>query len=269
MSKTKRSFRDFYQYYILVFTVIVLTIFIQTVVQYSLNKQQSTASIINIAGKQRMLSQQVLANFYECRFLECNYSELKVGLDALYRNNKSLQKGNSKIGLEPLSDSEILSMFANLDQHLNYLYANLHKIEDLKQADISSVESNADSFLVLMDAIVNRFQKVAEEEVRTLMVIELELAFLSIVIVLFEIFFIINPVIKKITLQNKKLKEISWHQTHAFSSHIQNIKGLQNIIKIEKKIEFKEELITCVMDELDSLEEVSSNMVNSLETTNA
>jgi nitrate/nitrite-specific signal transduction histidine kinase len=266
MLKSKRSFKDFYQYYILVVTVIILTIFIQTVVQYSLNKQQRTASLINIAGKQRLLSQQVLANFYECRFLECNYSELKVGLDRLYRTNNALQNGNPKIGLAPLKNSEIQVMFTNLAPHLNYMYTNLKDTENLKKANISRMEREADSFLKVMDDIVNRFQKVAEEEVRTLMVIELELAFISIMVILFEIFFIIKPAIKKITLQNKKLKEISWHQTHAFSSHIKNIKGLQHIIKIEKKIEFKEELITCVMHELDSLEEVSSNMVNSLES---
>lgn len=268
MLKTKKSFKGFYQYYILVFTVIVLTIFIQSVVQYSLNKQQRTASLINLAGKQRMLSQQVRANFYKCRLLECNYSEMKVGLERLYRTHVSLQKGNPKIGLDPLNNEEIQLMFTDLDLHLNYIYNHLNDPENLKKASVSVLERETDSFLKLMDTIVIRFQQEAEEEIRTLIVIELELAFLSILIILLEIFFIINPAIKKITIQNKKLREISWHQTHAFSSHIKNIKGLQHILKIEKKTEFKEDLITCVMDELDALEEVSANMVNSLETTN-
>ena len=269
MLKTTKSFKDFYQYYILVFTVIILTIFIQTVIQYSLSKQHRTASLINLAGKQRMLSQQVLANFYKCRLLECNYSELKVGLDRLYRTHNALQKGNPKIDLDPLDNPEVQVMFTNLEPHLNYLNRNLDSMKNLNKASISQMEIEVESFLKLMDTIVIQFQLSAEDEVRTLMIVELELAFLSILIVVFEIFFIINPAIKKMSLQNKKLKEISWHQTHAFNSHIKNIKGLQQIIKIEKKVEYKEELITCVMDELESLEEVSANMVNSLETTNA
>ncbi|MFT6994549.1 MAG: hypothetical protein ACJA1P_001282 [Maribacter sp.] len=98
------------------------------------------------------------------------------------------------------------------------------------------------------------------------MIVELELAALSILIILLEIIFIINPAIKKISNQNKKLKEISWHQSHAFNSHIKNIKDLQHVLKIEKNMDHKQELLDCVMDELNNLEQVSKNMINSLES---
>ena len=265
MRKIKKSNENFYQYYLLVFTVIVLTIFIQSVVQYSLKKQEKTAFLINLAGKQRMLSQKVLANFYECRFLECNYSEMRVALDRLYRTHNALQVGNPKIGLSPLSNTEIQLLFNKLDPHLDYIYENLSDFKNLKEVPISQLATEANNFLNLMDTIVNRFQKGAEDEIKTLMIIEMELALLTILIILGEVFFIINPTIKKIKIQNKKLKEISWHQTHAFGSHIKNIKELQHVLKIEKKIVFKEEIFDCVMDEIDALEEVSGNMVKSLD----
>jgi len=267
MQKPKKSFKNFYQYYLLVFTVILLTVFIQSVIQYSLKNQERNSALINIAGKQRMLSQKVLAKFYECRFLECDYSELKVALDRLYRTNIALQEGNPRIGLEPIQNPEIQILFDKLNQHMNFIYFNLNDFEKLKVVSNTELRTETASFLKLMDTIVNRFQKLAEEEIRTLMMIELELAFVTILIILLEVLFIVNPVIKKITLQNSKLKEISWYQTHSFSSHIKNLKGLKHVLKIEKKMEFKEEIIECMMNELADLEDISKDMVETLENT--
>ena len=267
MKKLKKSFKDFYHYYLLVFTVILLTVIIQTIIQYSLKNQERNSALINIAGKQRMLSQKVLANFYECRFLEGDYSDLKVALERLNRTNRALQEGNSKIGLEALDNQEIQILFDSLNRHMDFIYLNLNDFEKLKAVPYPELRSQTASFLQLMDSIVNLYQKIAEEEIRTLMMIELELAFATLLIILLEVLFIINPAIKKITVQNKKLREISWYQTHAFNSHIKNIKGLQHVLKLEKKMEFKEEIIECMMNELEDLEEVSKDMVETLENT--
>ena len=66
-------------------------------------------------------------------------------------------------------------------------------------------------------------------------------------------------------IQNQKLKEINWHQTHAFQSHMKNIKNYNHVLKIEKNTAHKEELISYLMEELTDLEGVSDNMVKSLE----
>eukprot|EP01013_Petalomonas_cantuscygni_P014542 TRINITY_DN29829_c0_g1_i1.p1 TRINITY_DN29829_c0_g1~~TRINITY_DN29829_c0_g1_i1.p1 ORF type:complete len:114 (-),score=5.77 TRINITY_DN29829_c0_g1_i1:57-359(-) len=97
------------------------------------------------------------------------------------------------------------------------------------------------------------------------MIIELELAVFSLLILIFEIFYFINPSIKKMSIQNQKLKEINWHQTHAFQSHMKNIKNYNHVLKIEKNTAHKEELISFLMEELTDLEGVSDNMVKSLE----
>lgn len=67
------------------------------------------------------------------------------------------------------------------------------------------------------------------------------------------------------SIQNQKLKEIAWHQTHAFNSHMKNIKNYNRVLKIEKNVEHKEELISFLMEELTDLEGVSESMVKSLE----
>jgi nitrate/nitrite-specific signal transduction histidine kinase len=237
---------------------------IQSITQYSLQKQAGTALPINIAGKQRLLSQRVLTNFYECRLLKCNYADIELDLERLYVTNLALQEIDSR--LKPLEDVEIQKNFGKLNTDINYIYSSLNNSNSLETVSFESLSGTVGRFISVMDASVLQFQKRSEDDIRTLMIVELGLVALSILIIILEIILIINPAINKISFQNKKLKEISWHQSHAFNSHIKNIKDLQHVLKIEKNMAHKQELIDCVMYELDNLEQVSKNMTNSLES---
>ncbi len=261
-SKTTKSFS---RYYLLVLTIIVLTILIQSIIQYSLKKQEQAAYIINMSGRQRMLSQLVLKDYYECKFQDCDYSEMRIALNKLNRTNTILQKGDKDIGVYPLENEHIQQRFDDLKPHLSYIYTNLSDFDNFDKINTEELTTRIDSFLEIMDNIVYLFQRQSEEEIKTIMIVELELAVFSLLIILFEIFFIVNPIIKKTTNQNAKLKEISWHQSHAFNSHMKNIKDLQHVLKIEKKIENQKEIVACVIDELNDLAVVSKNMQKSLE----
>jgi nitrate/nitrite-specific signal transduction histidine kinase len=256
--------KGFYRYYLLVLTIIILTILIQSIIQYSLKKQEQAAYVINMSGRQRMLSQLVLKDFYECKFRDCDYSEMRIALNKLNRTNTILQKGDKGIGVYPLENEHIQKRFDDLKPHLEYIYTNLSDFDNFDKIDNEVLAIRVDSFLEIMDNIVYLFQVQSEEEIKTIMIVELELAVFSLLIILFEIFFIVNPIIKKTTNQNKKLKEISWHQSHAFNSHMKNIKDLQHVLKIEKKIENQKDIVGCIVTELNDLAVVSKNMQKSL-----
>lgn len=260
-----KKIKGFNNYYLLVITVIVLTIAIQSIIQFSLAQQRHDALRINIAGRQRMFSQMIVKNIYQCRYSTCDYGKMRLVLNKLASTNDALQEGNEVMGLEPLEDEIIQRNFIKLQPHLNYILSSLDNFNTLDKVSIENLTTEADEYLLIMDVIVNQFQKASEENIKALMIIELELAVFSLVILILEIFFFINPSIKKITSQNKKLKEISWHQTHAFNSHMANIKNFHRVLGIEKNVEHKEEMITFLMEELNELEQVSNNMVKSLE----
>ncbi|MEP2279772.1 type IV pili methyl-accepting chemotaxis transducer N-terminal domain-containing protein [Maribacter sp.] len=264
LSKLK-SGKSFNNYYLLVFTVIVLTIVIQSIIQYSLARQQQDALRINVAGRQRMLSQSIVKSVYECRFGTCDYGQLRLAMNKFSNANKALQEGNDATGIPKLDNDEIQKNFDRLQPHLSFILETTNNFQKLESVDLERLSAEADKFLVVMDIIVDQFQKASEEDISTLMIIELELAVFSLLILIVEIFFFINPSIKKITIQNQKLKEIAWHQTHAFNSHMKNIKNYNHVLKIEKNLDHKEELISYLMEELTDLEGVSENMVKSLE----
>ncbi|MDO6471985.1 type IV pili methyl-accepting chemotaxis transducer N-terminal domain-containing protein [Maribacter sp. 1_MG-2023] len=264
LSKLK-SGKSFNNYYLLVFTVIVLTIVIQSIIQYSLARQRQDALRINVAGRQRMLSQSIVKSVYECRYSTCDYGQLRLAMTKFSNANIALQEGNDATGIPVLDNDEIQKNFDKLKPHLNFILESTNDFNKLELIDLERLSAEADKFLVVMDTIVDQFQKGSEEDIKTLMIIELELAVFSLLILILEIFFFINPSIKKITIQNQKLKEIAWHQTHAFNSHMKNIKNYNHVLKIEKNVEHKEELISFLMEELTDLEGVSENMVKSLE----
>lgn len=260
----KKGFRA---YYLLVISIVFLTIVIQSMTQYSLNQQRSTALIVNLSGKQRMLSQRLLNELYSCRYHNCDYAEMKLTLSRLYQMNKFLQEGNAGLRLEPLDDEEILREFRRLEPHLEWLNSELKNFQNFKNISFNDVRYRVDRFLFIMDGIVTQFQKKAEKDIRTMMIIEVELAIFSIVIILFEIFFIVNPIINRIVDQKKKLSEIAWHQSHVFNSHMKNIADLQYVLKVEKNPERQREIYGFIEEELNHLKKVSENMVKSLEET--
>lgn len=251
----------------MVISIVVLTITIQSMTQYSLRKQRNAAMIVNLAGKQRMLSQRILNELYSCRYHNCDYAELKLVLTRLYQMNNFLQHGNESLKIQPLEDEEILKEFARLEPYVLWLNSELNSYKKYKTVSFNDVRFRVDRFLVIMDGIVTKFQKKAEKDIKTMMVIELELAIFSIVIIFFEIFFIVNPIIGKILDQKKKLTEIAWHQSHVFSSHIKNITDLQYVLKVEKDPERQQEIYGFITEELDHLKSVSRNMEKSLEET--
>ncbi len=257
----KKGFRA---YYLLVVSIIGLTIAIQTIVQYSLEKQRDTALVVNLAGFQRTLSQNLLNEIYSCRFHTCDYAELKLSINRLVQRNEILQNGSEKLGIDPLEDEDISRNFRKLHPYLIWFQSKLADLQHVDQISFNDLRYRVDRFTAIMDDIVLQFQKRAEDDIKAMRIIELELAIFSVLIVLFEIFFIVNPIISRIMEQKKKLAEIAWHQSHVFASHMRNIKDLQYVLKVEKKPERRDEIVRFISEELDHLNQVSNNMVKAL-----
>ena len=260
----KKGFRA---YYLIVISVVLLTMLIQSLTQYTLNEQRSTALVVNLAGRQRMLSQRLLNELYSCRFHNCDYAEMKLTLTKLYQMNNILQKGSVGLKISPLDDPAILKEFNRLEPHVEWLYSELKDFQSFDTINFSDVRYRVDRFLIIMDGIVNMFQRKSEKGIKTMMIVELELAIFSIFIILFEFLFIVNPIINRILEQKKKLSEIAWHQSHVFNSHMKNISDLQYVLKVEKNQERQKEIYGFISEELNHLKTVSENMVKSLENT--
>lgn len=93
----------------------------QLVIQNFLARQTSDSTVINIAGRQRMLSQQLskaalaLQASEEPREQATHRAELRDALALWQRSHHGLQSGDAELGLPGNNSAEIAARFAELE----------------------------------------------------------------------------------------------------------------------------------------------------------
>ena len=186
---------------------IALTIIIaQLLIQTHLNSQLNDSRVINVAGRQRALSQKLVKEVLllnqttDLDNREQIISELDETVTVWKTSHDGLQKGNLDMNLPVEEDAEILSLFQNIDPHhramVNAAEAILSKdkistIDFVKQKSI--LLENERSFLRLMDNIVNKYDERSNAKLQNLKQKEYWLLAFSLLILLLEMLFIFRP----------------------------------------------------------------------------
>jgi signal transduction histidine kinase len=226
-SLDQTTFDKLSRLYIFALSTIAFSVIIsQIIIHKHLQTQQTDSTVINIAGRQRMLSQKLTKEIVS----------LSVSLDEKHRvllknriketlslwdlSNNSLQKGNDSLGLPKQNSIKIKKKFKVVNPVfkviLNSSKSIVHKLDqnpvisiDEIASEINNVTQNESSFLVLMDGIVNQYDLEAGEKVTWLRNLELSLMGLTLLILLVEFLFIFKPTAKsvKITLSELLLAE--------------------------------------------------------------
>jgi len=166
-------------------------------VEQLINSQSKDGEVINMSGRQRMLSQ-------------------KIALHALDGDKKELQKSlmlmlNSHYKLLSLPMSkEIEERYYNkpylLDKKVKeYIKHAQNYLQYGKTKDLNYILSHSQTLLKELDKIVFMYQNKAEEKVIALHQRELYLLLLTLLTLLFEAFFIFKPTNDAV---NKKTKEL-------------------------------------------------------------
>ena len=206
-----RTFNKLRRLYVIALSTIALSVIIsQIIVRKFLNDQQSDSTVINVAGRQRMLSQKLtklalLLSEEENTAEKTNLkTDLKETLSLWEASHNGLLKGNDSLGLPGNNSETVIAMYQKIDPYyqtirsastslINKIEANTktHKIS-LKK-DIAKVSKNEGNFLNLMDAIVNQYNLEASKKVDRLRNLELLLMAFTITVLLGEFIFIFWP----------------------------------------------------------------------------
>ena len=195
------------KWYLLALAGIALTIIIaQLLIQSHLNSQLNDSRVINVAGRQRALSQKLVKEVLllnqttDLENRKLIVSELAQTVTVWKASHKGLQKGNLDMNLPAEEDAEILSLFQNIELHhramVNAAEAILSKdkitpIDFVKQKSI--LLENERSFLRLMDNIVNKYDERSNAKLQNLKQKEYWLLAFSLLILLLEMLFIFRP----------------------------------------------------------------------------
>ena len=194
------------KWYLSALAGIALTIILaQVLIQTHLNSQLNDSRVINVAGRQRALSQKLvkevllLAETTSVEDVKIIRSELKETLSVWKASHLGLQNGNLEMNLPVEEDTEIRTLFDNLDAHHEAMVLaaeallTTEKIEPDFTQQKSILLKNERDFLVLMDNIVNKYDARSNAKLQSLKKKEYWLLAFSLLILLLEIVFIFKP----------------------------------------------------------------------------
>lgn len=253
VSLDNSTFFKFRRLYLLAFLLIAGTIIVaQILIQLHLNLQVNDSRIINIAGRQRMLSQKLVK---ESLFLLNSTKEekikgvkiIKIDTETFRSSHQNLQDEFNELGELTQNNPELENLFQNIKVHHSKIIASCGAIIQLINDNPSTanetlfpyikVLKNAEKpFLNTMNEIVFMYDAVSHQKVKQLQKIEYILLIVSLLILVFEILFLFKPIsihIKNVIgdlIQTKKEAQLKAQKIEelyiAKDASMQELKGL-------------------------------------------
>ncbi|WP_341226709.1 ATP-binding protein [uncultured Arcticibacterium sp.] len=226
------------QYIVALAIVALLTIFGHTLIQISLFDVSDNSHVVNLAGRQRMLSQRLTKLFllkrYDPQKWNAEYQEIfKSSFDDWQSTHEGLRDNDLRdtqkyeVNNSLLIDDmfkEIAPFYKNMQVVFNVI------LEDgsLSAYDVSSLLESESDFLKTMDKIVFQYDQEATQRVAILRAFEFLILFLTLLTLFVEFIFIFNPLADYVKGVIKEL-----------SSSEQNLLSANNQLSVSNKMLLK------------------------------
>ncbi len=214
-------------------SIAMLTFGGQLVVQNAIVQLEGDSRIVNIAGRQRMLSQRLTRLTFEWKHsqlptqaVRSSQNELvtriRADLETWTQNHEGLQRGDEALQLPGKNSPSVQLLFNELNPHFEALRVAIEsemkdiakeqteeQTEEQGNTNRSKIGSHSDAFLAGMDKIVSLLEKEARDRVNRLRWIETALLVATIAVLLCEGFFVFSPAVASLRRSLTKLQMTS------------------------------------------------------------
>jgi len=224
----------------------------QVLIQQHLKNQESDSHVVNVAGKQRMLSQKIVKTILlfqseEIAQRKLLLNDLKSSLRLWEVSQLGLMNGNDSLGLPgKISDAndrlfkEVEIHFTQMDENAKAVVGMFEKDITLPYVDIQpfvkKVLEKEPFFLQQMDAIVFQFDREAQRKVELLSRLEYALLIFSLLVIAGELIFIfrptaigVNKTINRLLKSEDDLKKMSNEIRELYASLEKSYEQIANI----------------------------------------
>ncbi|MCM5663690.1 sensor histidine kinase [Galbibacter mesophilus] len=220
-SLDQNTFNRLRKLYIIALSAIAVSVIVsQILVRIYIRDQQDDARTINIAGRQRMLSQQLTK---QVLLLNTNTSSeekylqrknIQETLQTWTVSHYALQEGSDSLQLNNHNSETIEKMFLEIQPYFEEIQTSVKKILEKTaknqpevniQAEVNDILANETFFLKKMDSIVNQYDEEATRKVEKLERLEVILLIITLTILLAEFLFIFWPAAKRTKQTIKRL----------------------------------------------------------------
>ncbi|MEO1449144.1 MAG: ATP-binding protein [Bacteroidota bacterium] len=210
----RETFRQLSQRYQLALSgILILLLISQYLIQSHLNKQINDSRVVNVAGRQRMLSQRLSKELlqYHLQPATSKASAIRETLDLWTRSHIGLQYGNAEMGLPGKNSDEIEEMFTAMEPDYQAMLAGVQQALSLTEMDsqrmgVEQVLAHEAAFLKQMNQIVFAYDSEAREKVASLKRTEYILLGISIFLLLIEALFIFRPMTFQISRMVRSIR---------------------------------------------------------------
>jgi len=189
--------------------------------QYSIKRNGGDSRVINLSGRQRMLSQRLtkcilaLERTTSVNERLLRSKELIESFDSWKAVHLGLQRGDEKLGLPRRENSpEIKSLFAGMEPFHAHMVNGLDELLKVGAVDPALLHTTADlmlvnepRFLTLMDKITFQFDKEAKERIFAMQTLETVILVIGLLILTFEFFFVFRPSLSQLTVMMVSLRK--------------------------------------------------------------
>ena len=261
----RMKFRRLGRLYITALLGIALSILAsQLLVQRYIGSQEDDSRVINVAGRQRMLSQKIskLVLKLSINASDTLIADLDQTLDLWMQSHEGLMEGSVQLGLKGNNSEKVQQMFQDIDPFYQTMVDNARQVTALLKnsanvtdtvtvgAAIEEILAHEGRFLAGMDAIVFQYDHEAREKVVLLRRTELILFLVSILIIILEVVFIFRPTTRSVaaTVEELTRSEESSNQMASEMSKLYDelVKSYQDLEEV--KIEPEPERVLAEMD---------------------
>ena len=243
--------------------IILMTSIIATTI-YLNEKNKKDSLLINIAGKQRMLTQNISKNiFYLYHNSNSSYSELDSSVIEFIYNLNSLKEGNLLIELEKAPTDEIAKQLSKVEILWNHFHKNINDFKQIGQKTdnqnqiilrniVNSIYNTNTILLSEVDNLVSMYTIYSERKSDYLRYIQYLFALIIIFLMIYSFFQLktMEENAKKFLEESKKIMQ-----------NDNNELLVPMKIEAEKEIVEATDTINCFINKINSAMIYSSNAI--------
>ncbi|MFT6149173.1 MAG: signal transduction histidine kinase [Saprospiraceae bacterium] len=256
----------------------------QAFIVHWLSQKKHDVKVINLSGKQRMLSQKIIALTFYYQIHQKNNKIIEI--ESLFKEwettHYSLINGDASEEIKAASFT-IRKALGQLTPQIILTESIIKNIDGLQKSQLLKFEENQTRFLIKMDEIVKMYETESNQKIYSMIIFQFLFSIIIIGIVVFEMKFVFEPIAKHLNKQNsalqnsnKILNEYAYIVSHDLRSPIRNILSFISLLKksIPEKLSMTENVYLKFIEEsalrmnkttIDLLDYSTSNKVQKKE----
>jgi len=250
---------------ILTGSIVVLCLLTQIVINFSLKEITSDSKTIDLAGKQQLLSQQIINSIAADNLAGILTQQSVDNLAQIFlKNEGKLYYGDGTMHLKPL-EKFFWTEYRSMDSVYKKLFSMMGLLANSDNNNKMFVEllNEQEAYMRSTDLFISKLNAYSSYKIARFQQNEIAIMAGSLFIVFLEVIFIFLPAIRKIKKQSIRFKAIAFHQSHIVRQPLANIKGLLEIVDKNTITEETRQLLQHALAEAEKLDDVIKNTVYS------